>query len=184
MNAFMRTRIGALAFAGLLAATATAASQPNNEVAAWGHVAGWDVMVDRTLGDGCFVIAVYEHSVLRVGFDITDHAVLVTIGDPAWQSLRTGKLYDLDMQFDNLPVWRGQAAVLEARSFEKTLSTIADADWLTAFALSHTLVVSYQGREIERLSLKGTAAAVAEMLRCQQAMNGNREPVTQTDPFS
>ena len=69
-------------------------------------------------------------------------------------------------------------------SFEKTLSTIADADWLTAFALSHTLVVSYQGREIERLSLKGTAAAVAEMLRCQQAMNGNREPVTQTDPFS
>jgi hypothetical protein len=49
------------------------------EVVTWGEAGGWDVLVDKTLANGCFIQAEFEDgSLIRMGIDKEEGGGYVT----------------------------------------------------------------------------------------------------------
>jgi hypothetical protein len=165
----------------------------SQEVAKWGQVGGWRVLVDRTLGDGCFAMQVFERgSVLRIGFDVVNQRIYLFFGHDNWKSLEVGKVYSLRIVFD------GGASSYNGEMKGSTIGDggvvfLAHKDLSTAFVKDFmertNMQVFYRGEQIGHLSLRNTYAAVTEVLNCQKELgfNSAKDPSTSTpaaDPFA
>jgi hypothetical protein len=167
---------------GVVAAMMAAAAHAQ-ETARWGQAGHWTVMVDRTLNNGCFAITAYDGgAVLRVGYSPVDGSAYIVIANDQWGSLEVGKDYELEMQFDSREPWSGSATVITAEGFERSLSVKVNGDLLQEFAKSHVFVVRYMGKEIARLSLRGSRVALMEVFKCQAVIASSGS--SSTDPFN
>ena len=85
--------------------------------------------------------------------------------DAPWYATATG------FDFDGLPM---------------LMAETDDPDFLVDFMKKNGLQVTYKKQVVANLSLKGTFAAIAEMINCQTQVDkfgiGNRAPVA--DPFA
>ena len=165
-------------------------TQPSfSQAVTWNEdVRGWFIGVDRSLGDGCFMHSSFDGgSVLRSGFDINDDSMYIVVGNRNWASLEEGKLYPIEIQFGNRPPWNGDANVFIWRDGDKALSltvpfTNDTADnFVRELQQTQNIVVRYQNAQIMNLSLRGSFAAMAEVLNCQETMLRNNPP--SADPF-
>ena len=167
--------------------------------AAWGKVGGWQIRVDRSIGDGCFALQGYsDGSVLRLGFDMTRKAIYLVVGNDKWRSIELGKLYRIDFVFDGTTRYSGdfRGARLGAGVF--LVGTSLTLDFTRDFMQRNAVRIYYHGALISSLSLRNTYAAVGEVIHCQQEIaasgsSGGRrigsatpfagDPVTAGDPF-
>src|SRR5262245_61364247 len=73
--------IRALLWAIALACAPLAVQAESNNTAKWGQVGGWQIKVDRTAGDGCFAMQVFERgTVVRIGIDVSNKALYLIFG--------------------------------------------------------------------------------------------------------
>lgn len=147
----------------------------------WKEVAGWDVRVDVSLADSCFIFRVYEGmTILRVGFNKLAGNGYLMLGDRDWASLEEGKNYDLVFQFDQEEPWVGEATAIAFHTLVGLWMNIDKAGFLREMAEQQVLEVRYRGKPIARLKLDGSYAALMEMATCQELADEARGD---SDPF-
>ena len=166
---------------GLLGASAMATEAPK-----WGQVGPWRIAVDQTLGNGCFMMAGYNNTSFRVGINNTRNESYFMIANPAWQTLVVGQQYQLAGQFDNgtIVTWTGTAGQLSTATgsvtyLEVTFNTPAPAQVMQVFGQRWNFKLYYRGNLLADLNLKGTEAAVASLLNCNQQFTAGAG-----DPFA
>ena len=147
------------------------------------EVRGWTIAVDKTLGNGCFIYSIFEGGTsLRVGFDKLRGNAYVMLLNDKWRSIRDGNAYQIRVQFGDRAPWNASATGIRMGNSPGFIATTDKTDFVMEFMHQKGMSVTYSGREIALLSLRGTAAATDEMLRCQNAMDSGRGSAG-SDPF-
>jgi hypothetical protein len=151
--------------------SATAGAQ---NTAKWGEVGGWQIRVDRTVGDGCYAHQIYEDgTVIRLGFDMKKGSIYFMITNRAWQSLETGKLYAIRFVFDEQQAYNGELRGTKLGEMVWLDHSNVSTAFTKDFMQRSSLRVYYRGGKIAGLSLRNTYAAVTEVMNCQREMAGN-----------
>jgi hypothetical protein len=153
----------------------------------WGKVSGWDILIDTSLGNGCFIYTVYDGgTVLRLGFSPDDDEAYLMVGNMKWGSIEHGKDYDIELRMDRDAPWYATAMGFDFDGLPMLMAETDDSNFLVDFMKKNSLQVTYKKQIVATLSLKGTFAAISEMLNCQTQVDkygiGNRAPVA--DPFA
>jgi hypothetical protein len=155
------------------------------EAVRWGLVSGWDVMVDPSLGNGCFIFTLYKNgTALRLGFNAADDYAYIMVGNEDWKSIETGKDYDIEIRMDRSSPWRAQATGVDFDGLPLLMATTTDSNFIVDFMKKRGVEFRYDGQVIANLSLSGTFAAVAEMLKCQEAVDRRGIGGRSSDPFA
>ena len=188
-------RFAILATASFIALTASA--QDKQTAIKWGAVGGWDIRVDRSVGDGCFAHQAYDDgSHVRVGFDMKKNSIYFMITNLSWKSLEAGKLYSMQFVFDGQHKYNGELRGLKMGDYVWLDHSDISSDFTKDFMQRSNLRVFYRESRVASLSLANTYAAVAEVTNCQREIGGFKggsqpaadpfNPGTKrsTDPFS
>jgi hypothetical protein len=158
------------------------------ETLLWRTVGQWQIRVDKSLGYGCFLVGSYTRgTVLRIGIDQQNGNGYVMVGNEAWRSLQVGNRYDLALRFDSASPWRGRATARRIGSGSMVFLYLSfdRARFLVELARRLNMTIYYQGEVVTQLPLRGTNAAVQEMLNCQRAADIARKNARPPgDPFS
>lgn len=139
----------------------------------WKIVGDWKVMVDRSIGDGCFVTTVWvTGTVFRAGFNPSTNQTYIVFADANWKSLEVGKVYPLSIQFDKHEPWSGGLTGFQAEGIVLLQANLNDPKgaFFSQLSSSQGLTLTYQDKMIANLALKGSADAVKELLNCQAEM--------------
>lgn len=174
---------------GLQPAGADEKQAGSPSVALWKEVGHWSVWVDRTLGNACFIATEFEDfTILRVGFlgAAYNAPAYVAVGNENWKSLEAGKDYELVIQMDRREPWRAEASVLKDEKIPFLIAEAGEVEFFREFMRKHSLTISYKGNVVVSLDLKGSAAAMQEMLRCQETLDDNAKDAPaalKKDPF-
>ena len=150
-------------------------------------VRGWYIGVDKTIGNGCFMVADYDGgTILRVGFHPDDGDLNFFVGNDAWQSLENGKLYPLSVEFGNKGAWAGDAEGVRLGDTPMLRLDVSFEDddantFIEEFMRMTVVEIIYQDTELATLRLTGTYAAMQEAINCQETMFDQEQPGD--DPF-
>jgi len=178
----MRLPVPLLSLFGI--AIASTAMADKDETAHWGKVGGWEIRVDRTIGDGCFAMAIYElGTVARLGIDVESGAYYVFIGNGNWKSLEEGKIYAVRSVFDGVKSYNGE---MEGRRLGDMIFLAhrdLSSDFVRDFMQRNGMELFYRGTRIASLSLKDSYAAFAEVLNCQKEFGFAKKGGGRNDPF-
>ena len=168
------TRLKSLAVVGAcLLSWAVAGAARAEDSDRWGNVRGWDIMIDRTLGNGCFIFSEFrDGTAIRLGFDRTKGDSYLMVGNRDWDKIEDGAAYDIEIRMDRAAPWTATATGVLMGSLPLLMARTDDVKFVAAFAKKNSIQVIYGGNTIAHLSLKGTFAAITEMLNCQDAMDG------------
>lgn len=176
---------------GLFSAT-TSDAFAKNETFVWKKVDGWQVRIDTTLHNGCFIVAVYRSgTVVRVGLippgSERQGQAYIMVGNRKWKSIEVGKDYNLIFKFDNLPGWSASARGLKMTRVRALYATTTKVEFFNEMKRKHKLAIFYQGKRIALVGLKGSYAAINEMARCQTAVRrveNQKRTARNKDPFA
>jgi hypothetical protein len=176
-----------LAAAVALAIVSPAEADPS-DVTVWSNTNGWMVASDKTFGNACFVVTIFEGNIaLRIGFQPKGSAspAYVAIGSPDWKSIEVDKEYQIRMQFDNKTPWDAAATGANVNGIPVLMINFADVNFIKEFMRQLSFRAWFNGSLLAHLSLKGSAAAARELANCQRAVEnlGGGEP-TSKDPFA
>ncbi|MCA1366672.1 hypothetical protein I6F15_04530 [Bradyrhizobium sp. BRP14] len=157
----------------------------------WSTVDGWNIFMDPTMGNACYVTTAYElGTILRLGFYFSQESkgIFLALGDSRWKSLEPGKDYPIQIQFDGNPVWNATARAVDFSGTNYLFVSTTDTNFATEFSRKLAMRVTFNGREVAALRLKGSARAINEMLRCQKtvsdALSAQKPPQPpKDDPF-
>ena len=153
-----------------------------------GEVEGWMIAVDPSIGNGCFIASIFDgDTTARIGFHPNEGSFYFQIGDADWRSIEAGKEYDIELQMGRETPWTATAVGYQMGELATLTVFSGDAAFVQEFASQHYIRVWYENEEIANLSLRGSAAAISEMLNCQQVFNEyGSAPATPAsgDPFS
>jgi hypothetical protein len=175
-----------VAAACLVSANMSPAAAASGDPIRWGKVSGWDILIDPTLGNGCFIFTIYDGgTALRLGWSPDDDEAYLMVGNSKWGSIEAGKDYDIQIRMDRDSPWYATATGVNFDGLPLLMAETDKPNFLIDFAKKNTLQVVYGGSTIATLSLSGTYAAITEMLNCQNQVDkigvGNRSTV---DPFA
>ncbi|SDX97966.1 hypothetical protein [Roseicitreum antarcticum] len=165
-------------------------SASHADVAVWKeNVGGWDIFVDRTVDDACFMIGLFESGTfIRLQVEMAAPGITFYIGNEEWQSIEHGKAYDMSVQFGSRTPWTGEAYGFLWDGLPSTGMFVSFANgradrFLEEFRRMPGVRVRYQGSQIASISLRGSFQAVGELYDCVGEMLLARENAA-TDPFS
>jgi hypothetical protein len=184
----MRIVSAALAAFALMGSAALA-----DDTVPWGDgsVAGWDIAIDQTLGGGCYILAEFDgDTIVRIGFDPSNSDYYLMLADTDWQSIEADKDYDLTLTMGHRQPWEATATGVMMGDQPTLLVRSTDTDFLDEFSSQQNIKVEYSGDQIANLNLTGSAAAIREMINCQDTVNqsakGSGDPFKKTaaDPFA
>jgi hypothetical protein len=156
----------------------------------WKKVGTWYIMIDKTLGNACFMLGIYEGgTILRIGFrqgKSQKSVPYMIVADEDWNSIEVGKDYDLRFKFDNEAPWNVPARGLAFNKAKVLYFDVTDWDFIDELMRKHRVLIEYNGKTIAILKLDGSFAALKETANCHARM---AEVGTDTwrrdgDPFS
>ena len=158
--------------AALLAASSVGAFA--EDVIPWDvpEVRGWTIAVDTTLGGGCFMYTIFDGDAsARIGFDLTAGNIYLILADMDWTSIAADQSYDIDLQMGSRQAWSASATGGRMGDVPTLMVSSTDSSFMEEFASQSSIKVWYKNNEIMHLSLKGSMAALNEVLKCQDAVN-------------
>jgi len=136
------------------------------------EVRGWTIAVDTTLGGGCFMYTIFDGAAsARIGFDLSAGNIYLLLADMDWTSIAADQSYDIDLQMGNRQGWSASATGGRMGDVPTLMVTSTDSSFMEEFASQSSIKVWYKNNEIMHLSLKGSMAALNEVLKCQDAVN-------------
>lgn len=155
----------------------------NEETSLWREVGSWTVYVDHTLGDGCFLAAVFDNdSVFRVGVNrASSNPYYALLGNPAWVSLRAKAKYPVQFRFDGNSAWDVPAVGVDMGGSIFLRANFDESAFWTEFVNSAVLRVTRDGEPVTTLSLAGSKEAFAELVKCQRTEDAQKKA---KDPFA
>lgn len=162
-------------------------AQAEEDTFKWKDVNGWRIAVDTTVGNGCFMSTIFEGgTVLRFGFLKNPNGAYISVGNTNWASLEPGKSYNISIQMDNEAAWNSNATATKI-GLPTLVARTDKSDFVAELATKHALRISFNGRQVVKLSLKGSYAAVLAVVECQDKVNqamaaGGADGATD-DPF-
>lgn len=172
------------ALMAVLSLAAAPASAQDAEIASWGEVKGWAIGVDFTVGNGCFISTDFEDGTrFRLGFDKNQGGAFMVVGNPGWASIEDGKEYDIKVRMDRAAPWLATATGGRLDEIPVLVAYTTESNFIVEFMRKRGITVDYDGTTIANLSLRGSSAAVGEMIRCQEEMDANG-PRQVSDPFA
>jgi hypothetical protein len=146
----------------------------------WGTAGDWAIRYDSTV-EGCFAMAFYNGgAVLRFGIDRTSNSVQLLYGDRSWSPQpEAGKRYHLGFRFDDGIDYTGQFTAIALGGAGKVMIQVgAGEDFTKSFIRSWSVkIYDKSGRQLDNLTLRGSANALREMVTCQEyynQQNGNQ----------
>lgn len=156
------------------------------------NIQGWNVSIDRTIDNSCFIISGFENETfLRFQFNATQQNVQFIVASVQWDSVQTGQNYDVEIAFGDLDPWEGTAKghrwneILPSLVLSVPIADQQASNFMQEFTAMGSVSVSHEGSEIARLALTGADQAVASMLDCQAAMSkANKLKSSGQDPFA
>lgn len=173
-------KIATIAATALLLATPAHA----DDVVAWKTVGTWQVLVDTTAGNGCFVTTFIDSTAVRIGFTPATGTLHFVFANTAWQFFEPGSIYLIEFHLDQRTPWTAQATAFISGGVPALAAPANNPELFHDVARSAKLVLRYEQRELARLSLDGSAAALSEMLSCQEAMDDAVPTLApEADPF-
>ena len=161
----------------------------SQETLTWKEVGGWQIRVDRTLGNACFMIATWEQgTILRIGFfsgQSVSTVPYIILGNIYWTSIQEGKDYSLTFRFDNERPWAVDATGYRLGQHIFLLFEVGSWDFVDEFMRKHGVRIVYNGQVIANLSLSNSFAALKETANChvQMARADSQGTQPSTDPF-
>lgn len=172
----------AIAIAISVASAAHAANEP-----LWKTVGHWQVRIDTTLNNGCFLYTTFERgTVLRIGLDKTaTGGGYIIIGNDDWKSIEEGKKYKISIKFDDEVPWLGNSTGMKFDSNSKStflFLPFGDSKFLEEFMTKNSLEIKYNEKLVTTLNLKQNYQVTKELIECQKSMDTS--PVKQKDPFA
>ncbi|GKX35284.1 MAG: hypothetical protein MnENMB40S_29020 [Rhizobiaceae bacterium MnEN-MB40S] len=161
-------------------------AQENSEVVHWADVGNWSIFADRTLGNACYAVTVYESGIfLRAGFNGSGSGgdTYVAVGSLDWKSIEFGKEYDITFQMDREAPWNGTATGAIIGEVPFLVIYHDNYDFFEEFARKLGIRIIYEGKQIANLSLRGSHAALMSMIECQAVVNEYSTRPKEKDPF-
>jgi hypothetical protein len=158
----------------------------------WTTVGNWEIWVDRTQGDSCYVMRSYERgAVFRIGFGRDASNGYVILANEKWKSLVVGSKYAIELKFDNNPAWKGNATARKAGNITYLHMDFGGQGLLKEFGHSDNASVTYKGQLAANVRLTGSDTAVEELMRCQATpsralapSDSQQRSAPDSDPFA
>jgi hypothetical protein len=165
-----------------LAAFANQSAVAAETVKHWNDVANWEIGVDQSVGNGCFMVAQYARgTALRVGVDKAHGGGYLMVENHAWKSLETGKQYKLSFHFDDESSWEGTFTGSGTGDEIVLVDYFSEPKFLKDLPVKQTLAIYYQNKQITTLQLTGTYDALKAMIECQNQVDGLTAPSDRSD---
>ena len=156
------------AAAALLALSNTALQA--QELAYWGEIGGWDIMVDPSLGEGCLIQAAYEGDiVIRIGLDRNQGNGYVTVFNYNWGDIEEGAIYPVLFDLDG-EEYNGEATGIYLNDVPGADIAFDNPDFLWDIAAKYTMTLYNTEGEVMAIDLGGTMAGLNAVLECQDDM--------------
>ena len=152
----------------------------------WKDVQGWSVYSDRSNGNACYMFSIFEGgTALRLGFNGPENPSrsYLAIGDVDWASIEDGKDYDISIRMDRESPWTATAQGMLRGEIRFLVIQNLNVDFFDEFARKLGVQFFYEGKQIAHLSLRGSYAALSEMLECQSVINEYLNTPADGDPF-
>ncbi|WP_374407429.1 hypothetical protein [Pelagerythrobacter sp.] len=149
----------------------------------WASIGHWRVMVDKTLGDSCFLITQFEDNTnFRIGFDRKNGGQnYLMLGNEAWGSLNVGDQHGMTFQFDAESPWEAQAEVVDLNGYVALMVSFSDSAFWVEFAMSEWLDIATGSRNVATLTLDQSRPALDSLIECQQHYSAQWDG---RDPFA
>ncbi|MEP2029024.1 MAG: hypothetical protein ABJI96_10010 [Paracoccaceae bacterium] len=133
-----------------------------------GYVAGWNIMVDPALGNGCLIQTIFQdYSVVRIGFDAAKKQGYFVVFNKAWGDIKKGKTYDITFELDG----KKFDAVATGFFLDKVPGagvTFTDRNFVYAIAKSQVMTVYNEaGEQVMAIDLSGSGKAIEYARKCQ-----------------
>ena len=185
----------ALLASWLVLAQFATAEDASEEVIEYKEVGNWSIRVDTTLGFRCFAFTTYdETTALRIGVAADGDGYYFNVADVMWRSLDPGLLYPVNVQFDDYEPWEAEANAVDWGSGLKGLWLSVDSEFMSEFAKSDAVIVSYNDAAVAHLDLTESGKALAVLIECEQVVEQvmvdegldpfASAPLISDDPFS
>lgn len=136
-----------------------------------GFVAGWNVMVDPDMGNGCLIQTVFEdHSLVRIGFDAQNNRGYFVVFNKAWGDIKKGETYDITFDLDG-EKFNARATGFVLNRVPGAGVFFDDREFVHAIAKRKVLTVYRQsGEKVMAIDLKGSGKAIEYARKCQDEM--------------
>ncbi len=145
-------------------------------------VGWWDVWGSKSEGI-CVASSVFEGGTrFSIGFGISTEAWFLEKTNESWHSIKVGQEYDLEYVFDGRRSWKGPE-----RGIPNGIISVGLVDgFIDDFIRSNSMQLIFDGREIDRISLRSTRNAMDAVSDCIRRNFLNIDPFTSVadDPFS
>ena len=143
----------------------------DDPAALWATTRDWQIRVDKTLGDGCFMVGSYlDGTILRAGLAPAFNASYLWVSNNKWKWVKDGEVYSIDIAFDRgtRSPWKAVGLVMDGIRF-LMLPFPNEGVWRDISGGS-ILRLSHNGRTLTDLPLTKTAAAVSAIFTCQDTV--------------
>ncbi len=141
---------------------------------------GWTV--GQNNAGGCLAAASYKDgTTVWIGFDRNGRTVLA-FTNAAWRGVTLGETYSLQMRARGQGNWRGSFTGFERRGERGFIATGLKPEFLRDFANAGGIWVYLGEREMARLSLIGSRAALNSTIDCQKIDAVARAPSSPSSP--
>lgn len=165
----MWSRLPSFALVLSLAVAPVVASAAETEE--WGMSGDWEILVDRTLNNSCFTYIEYEGgTILRMGIDKTEDNYYLMMFNPDWTDIEKGEKIKSTLYLDNEP-WQAEWIGIWWDDLPGVEVSSDSVGFIEDFVKRQSLRIVHQGEEIDHLSLEGSAAALLNVLQCQDEMD-------------
>jgi hypothetical protein len=135
----------------------------------YSEAGGWDVVIDTTLGNGCFLTSEFEDgSTVRIGFDRLAGTGYVAAFNESWGEIVDGQTYPVSFLLDE-EQYDGEAAGIYLDDLPGALITFDSIDFLTDLAARNAMTLQSEGEDVMSIDLSGSDAAIVETIACQDA---------------
>jgi len=133
-----------------------------------GFVAGWNVMVDPDMGNGCLIQTIYEdYSVVRLGYDATNNRGYFVVFNKAWGNIKKGETYDITFELDG-EKFDAKATGFVLNKVPGAGVFFEDRNFVHAIAQRKVMTVYGQtGQKVMAIDLKGSGKAIEYARICQ-----------------
>ena len=140
---------------------------------AWDKVQGWEIAYNQDR-NGCFAYAEYSGGYyIWFGFNGVERDGFLAISNEKWKHITANETYDARYVFDGSRSWTGRGSGYVLKSSAGVDVGNLKIEFMRDFARSARVEVTLANRK-ERLSLRGTRAALEEAYRCTAALAVNR----------
>jgi len=149
----------------VLAVTFVAQSVRAQEIVQWGTAGGWDILIDKTLNNGCFMQAEFQDgSLVRMGIDKEAGGGYVTAFNDAWGDIEDGGEYDISFDLDG-ELYNGEAKGIYLAGAPGADISFDSDDFFWDLMRKNVMTLIHDGEEVMTISLEGTYVGLEAVLQ-------------------